>query len=147
MTVKKENINEYPLPPVIKDSMRQILIYFNNVEIVNSVHAKRVLEKGHPPVYYIPSNDIRIEYLVPATNHSFCEWKGEASYYHVKVNEKEARYACWYYPNPTPEFITIKDYIAFYPQKMDACYIDDERVKPETGKYYGGWITKDIIMP
>ncbi len=88
-----------------------------------------------------------MEYLSPADNHTFCEWKGEASYYHLTIEKKQARYACWYYPEPVRDFLSIKNYIAFYPQKMDACYLDDELVTPEPGKFYGGWITKDIVGP
>ncbi|MFI5144383.1 MAG: DUF427 domain-containing protein [Ignavibacteria bacterium] len=144
---KYKSILDYPLPPVLEKSYKTIRIVFNGVEIVNSQNAIRVLEKGHPPVYYIPAGDIKNEYLVPADNRSFCPWKGEASYYNVKIGDKEARYSCWHYPEPTPEFISIKNYIAFYPQKMDACYLDNEPVTPEPGKYYGGWITKDITVP
>ncbi len=142
-----ESIRDYPRPPRIEDSPKKIKVVFNNVEIAESGRTKRILEKGHPPVYYIPQEDVKMKYLTPADNHTFCEWKGEASYYHLSVEEKKVRYACWYYPDPVREFISIKNYIAFYPQKMDACYIDDERVTPEPGKFYGGWITIDIVGP
>lgn len=88
-----------------------------------------------------------MEFLTPAENHTFCEWKGEASYYHLTVGNKNVRYACWYYPDPVPAFNSLKNYIAFYPQKMDACYLDDELVTPQPGKFFGGWITKDIVRP
>jgi uncharacterized protein (DUF427 family) len=88
-----------------------------------------------------------MEYLFPAGNHSTCPWKGEASYFHLKIGDKEVRYACWYYPDPTPAFIAIKNYIAFYPRKMDACYLDGELVTPEPGKFYGGRITKEVTVP
>lgn len=144
---KYKSILDYPLPPVPENFYKNVRIIFNGIEIANSKKAIRVLEKGHPPVYYISNDNVKMEYLVPAENHSTCPWKGEASYYHVKIGDKEARYACWYYPEPVPEFISIKNYIAFYPRKMDACYINDELVTPEPGKFYGGWITKDITVP
>ncbi len=53
----------------------------------------------------------------------------------------------WFYPRPTAEFASIKDYVAFYPSKMDACIVDDEQVQAQPGDFYGGWITHDIVGP
>jgi hypothetical protein len=41
----------------------------------------------------------------------------------------------------------LRDYLAFYPSRVDACFVDDERVRPQTGDFYGGWITSNIIGP
>jgi uncharacterized protein (DUF427 family) len=143
----EESVWDYPRPPRFEKFSKRIRIIFNGVEIVNSVSAIRVLETSHPPVYYIPPADVKTEYLSPAENHTFCEWKGDASYYHLRVGDKTARYACWYYPSPVKAFAELKDHMAFYAQKMDACYVDDELVTPQPGKFYGGWITKGIIGP
>jgi uncharacterized protein (DUF427 family) len=88
-----------------------------------------------------------MEYLVRTTQGSFCEWKGRALYYTVVVGDKQATNAAWSYPSPTPAFATIQDYLAFYPHLMDACYVNDEQVKPQPGNFYGGWITNDIVGP
>ncbi|MEO0458694.1 MAG: hypothetical protein AAF152_19235 [Cyanobacteria bacterium P01_A01_bin.114] len=53
----------------------------------------------------------------------------------------------WAYANPVASFAALKDYLAFYPSRMDACYIDDERVKAQPGDFYGGWITENIVGP
>lgn len=143
----EESVWAYPRPPKIEDCIKLIKIIFNNVIIAETNHAKRVLETSHPPVYYIPPEDIKMNYLTPAENHSFCEWKGEANYYHLTVADKTVRYACWYYPAPIPKLAELKNYMAFYAGKMDACYIDDELVTPQPGKFYGGWITKNIVGP
>ena len=78
---------------------------------------------------------------------SFCEWKGIANYYSLKVRDKEVINVAWFYPNPTSEFAPIKNYVAFYATPMDACYVDGEKVTPQAGNLYGGWITKDLIGP
>jgi uncharacterized protein (DUF427 family) len=78
---------------------------------------------------------------------SWCEFKGNTHYYTVVVNEKETNNAAWYYPDPTPDFLALKDYVAFYPGPMDACYINSEKVEPQPGGFYGGWITKNIVGP
>ncbi len=143
----QESVWDYPRPPRIENCSKNISVIFNGVEIVNSSNAKRVLETSNPPVYYMPQDDVKMEYLSPADNHTFCEWKGEADYFHLTVGDKTARYACWYYPNPVAKFAELKGYLAFYAQKMEACYVGGELVTPQPGKFYGGWITKDIVGP
>jgi uncharacterized protein (DUF427 family) len=106
-----------------------------------------VLETSHPPVYYIPPADIKMEYLRPTGRQSWCEWKGRAGYYTVDVAGKQADNAAWTYPDPTAGFEAIKNYVAFYPGKMDACYVDGEQVQAQAGDFYGGWITNDIVGP
>lgn len=143
----EESVWDYPRPPRIEDFNGHIKIIFNGEVIAETRRAKRVLETSHPPVYYIHPDDVKKEYLEPAENHSFCEWKGEASYFHLNVKDKQARYACWYYTDPVPGFAGLKDHMAFYAQKMDECYVNGEKVTPQPGKFYGGWITKNIVGP
>ena len=87
-------------------------------------------------------------HLIQVPNYrTLCEWKGAAVYFTVQVEEKRAVRAAWSYPNPTPGFTDIKDFIAFYPQQMDACLVDGEKVRPQPGQFYGGWITRNIVGP
>jgi uncharacterized protein (DUF427 family) len=143
----QESVWDYPRPPRLEDSPKHIKIVFNGVTIADTQRAKRVLETSHPPVYYIPPEDIKMEYLSRTTQGSFCEWKGGAIYYTVVVGDKQAGNAAWSYPSPTPSFASIKDYLAFYPSRMEACYVNDEQVQAQPGDFYGGWITKDIVGP
>ena len=144
----QESVWDYPRPPRLERSPKQVKIVFNEVTIADSRASYRVLETSHPPVYYIPPEDIQMQCLEPVIAHrSFCEWKGLAGYYNLMVNDKQVINAAWYYPQPTAEFVPIKDYLAFYPSKMDACYIDGELVKAQAGDFYGGWITSDIVGP
>jgi uncharacterized protein (DUF427 family) len=122
-------------------------VVFADREIVTSQRSIRVLETSHPPVYYLPPDDIQPGVLVPAERQSLCEWKGVARYYHVVVEGYSADNAAWCYPQPTPEFEAIRDYVAFYAHLMDACYVDDERVQAQRGGFYGGWITSQIEGP
>jgi len=98
-------------------------------------------------VYYIPPQDIQMAYLVQTQQTTWCERKGRAAYYTVVVDEQQAENTAWSYPEPTPPFVALKEHVAFYPQKMDACYVDGERVTPQPGGFYGGWITSDIVGP
>jgi uncharacterized protein (DUF427 family) len=143
----REFVWEYPRPPRLELSNKHISIVFNGVEIAKSDRAQRVLETSHPPVYYLPPSDIQMEYLQPTSQQSFCEWKGLANYYNLTVGERQVINAGWSYFEPTFEFSAIANYIAFYAGKMDACYVDGEKVIPQPGGFYGGWITKNLVGP
>ena len=144
----QESVWDYPRPPRLEASTKQIKVVLNRVTIADSCNTYRVLETSHPPVYYIPPEDIQMQYLQPvASSRSFCEWKGLAGYYNLLVGDRQVINAAWYYPQPTTEFMSIKNYLAFYPSKMDACYVDGEPVKAQAGDFYGGWITQNIVGP
>jgi uncharacterized protein (DUF427 family) len=120
---------------------------FNGVTIARTRRAQRVLETSHPPVYYIPPEDIRMVHLVEVSGSTWCEWKGRASYYDVIVGDSRAERAAWTYHEPREGFEAIQDYVAFYPGPMDLCTVDGERVTPQPGGFYGGWITSDVAGP
>jgi uncharacterized protein (DUF427 family) len=143
----QESVWDYPRPPRIEDVNKRIVIIFNDIRIVETNGAKRVLETSHPPVYYIPPRDIRKGVLIPVSGKSFCEWKGEAAYHDVSAGKKRAERAAWSYPKPSARFSAIQGYVAFYAHLMDACFVDGERVQPQPGHFYGGWITSDIVGP
>lgn len=143
----QESVWDYPRPPRLEDTTKHIQIIFNEVVLADTYNAKRVLETSHPPVYYIPPSDIKIEHLIVTPHGSWCEWKGRADYYTVVVGDKRVENAAWFYPDPVPDFASIKDYAAFYPHLMDACYVNGEQVQPQPGDFYGGWITSDIVGP
>ena len=143
----QESVWAYPRPPCVEDSTKHIKVVFNNLVIANTHRAKRMLETSSPPVYYIPPEDINMGHLKETQRNTICEWKGVASYYTVIVGDRQAENAAWFYPNPTSGYTSSKNYVAFYPQKMDACYVDDELVKPQPGNFYGGWITSDFVGP
>jgi uncharacterized protein (DUF427 family) len=143
----QESVWDYPRPPALEHSKKQIRIEFGGEIIADTTDAKRVLETSHPPVYYLPPEDINMDYLEEISGSSYCEWKGQAHYYDVVVGDKRAQKAAWSYANPNQRFAAIKDHIAFYPHKMDACYVDDEQARAQEGSFYGGWITDDIVGP
>jgi uncharacterized protein (DUF427 family) len=143
----QESVWDYPRPPRLEASSKTIKVFFNGILLAQTQKSYRVLETSHPPVYYIPPTDIKMEYLNRTEKHSYCEWKGIASYYTITVENKTSENAAWYYSDPTPNFAPIKDHVAFYPSRMEACYIDDEPVTAQAGDFYGGWITKDIVGP
>lgn len=143
----QESVWDYPRPPRVERTSKHIQVEFDGTIIADSYRAWRVLETSHPPVYYIPTDDIKMECLTQTPRASYCEWKGQAIYYTVSVGDKQVTDAAWAYPRPTAGFARIKDYVAFYPQLMDGCTVDGEVVQPQPGGFYGGWITRDIVGP
>jgi uncharacterized protein (DUF427 family) len=143
----QESVWDYPRPPRVEPSSKHVVVVFNGVTIAETNRAIRVLETSHPPVYYIPPADVDPQFLREATQHTYCEFKGTASYYSVVVNGKKQMNAAWYYPDPAPGYESIAGYIAFYPHHMDACFVDDEKVLQQAGYFYGGWITSEIVGP
>lgn len=143
----QESVWDYPRPPRVEDSKRRVRVIFNGVTIADSERAKRVLETSHPPTYYIPAEDVKMEYLASTQRTTWCEWKGRARYYTVAVGGRTAREAAWAYPEPAAGYGAIQDHLAFYAQAMDACYVGDEQVQAQPGGFYGGWITEDILGP
>jgi uncharacterized protein (DUF427 family) len=143
----QESVWDYPRPPRLEDTDRRVKVVFGDVTLAYTTRAKRVLETSHPPVYYIPPEDIRMEHLTPAEGTTFCEWKGQAQYWDIATDERREDRAAWSYPEPTSSFENLKDYVAFYPSKMDTCWIDGEKVGTQEGDFYGGWVTSEIVGP
>ncbi len=141
----QESVWDYPRPPKVEPSSKLVRVIFNEQRIAQTHNAKRVLETSHPPVYYIPAEDVSMGFIVKSDHKTWCEFKGKASYCHIKVGDKLIRNAAWYYEECT--FSELNGHFAFYPSKMDACYVDEEKVQAQEGDFYGGWITKDIVGP
>ncbi len=118
--------------------------------IADTRSAWRVLETSQPPAYYLPPGDVATEFLRPAELRTFCEWKGVASYFDLVIPDSggpDVEAAAWCYPDPNPAFAAIRDHLAFYPQKVDACFVDGERVEANDGGFYGGWINSWVVGP
>ena len=143
-----ERVADYPRPPRVEPVPERIRVVFGGTTVADSTRAHRVLETTHPPVYYIPREDVVASALAPSTGGTtFCEWKGSASYLDVVAGGQHAERAAWTYPEPAPGFEPIRDAVAFYCAPMDACFVGDERATPQPGGFYGGWVTGAIEGP
>jgi uncharacterized protein (DUF427 family) len=143
----QESVWDYPRPPRLEDSSDDIQIVFQGIVIARTQQAKRVLETSHPPVYYIPPADIRMEYLTATSRQTYCEFKGKASYYTIRMDSASVPNGAWYYVHPSKGYEGLAHYVAFYPGSMDACYVNGEKVQAQPGDFYGGWITSKIVGP
>ncbi len=143
----EESVWDYPRPPALERVTKRIRIVFNGQVIADSTSAWRVLETSHPPVYYLPPSDLRLEHLERAAGMSWCEWKGVAQYWTVRVGDAAAERVGWSYPDPVARFEALRDHIAFYAGPMDSCTVDGVEVEPQPGGFYGGWITPEIRGP
>lgn len=143
----RESVWDYPRPPALEACPRHIEIIINGQTLADTRNSYRVLETSHPPVYYLPAKDIAMDRLKKTQGGSFCEWKGYASYFTYFSCGVEIADLAWCYSRPTQRFEAIRDHLAFYAHKTECCYVDGEKVKPQEGTFYGGWITKDIVGP
>ena len=143
----QESVWDYPRPPAVEDVSKHVRVVFNGEVIADTNRAKRVLETSHPPSYYIPKEDINLDALSKTERTTMCEFKGRAAYWTVRVGGEEVANAGWSYPNPVKGYEALKDHITFYPSRVEACFVGDERVQAQEGDFYGGWITSDIVGP
>jgi uncharacterized protein (DUF427 family) len=88
--------------------------------VAESVAALRLEEKGYPPVYYLPRDDVDMSLLVRTTHYSYCPYKGDCTYYSIPIGGSKSDYAVWTYQTPYPAVAEIKEHLAFYPSRVDA---------------------------
>ncbi|AQP43588.1 DUF427 domain-containing protein [Tessaracoccus flavus] len=143
----QESVWDYPRPPTLRRCSLPIEVILGGEIVFRGNESLQVLETSHPPTYYLPRSGFVPGALTPAPGGSFCEWKGAAKYLDVHGGEATASAAAWYYPTPTAGFADLVDHVALYPGAMDACFVDGERVIPQPGGFYGGWITSSVAGP
>lgn len=143
----QESVWDYPRPPRIEQVPARVRVEFGGRVIAETVKALRVCETSSPPGYYIPPSDVDVSCLSLGERTSFCEWKGVARYWAVQTSDRVAKDSAWSYPDPDAGFEAIQNYFAFYPRRMDACYVGHDRAAPQPGFYYGGWVTPNLVGP
>ena len=143
----QESVWSYPRPPVVVATDRHVLVRLGGRVVCETRRALRLLETSHPPTWYLPRADFVEGSLRDAPGSSFCEWKGKAAYLDVVAGADVAAAAAWTYPEPAVEFARLADHVALYAAAMDGCFVDGERVQPQPGDFYGGWITRDVVGP
>jgi uncharacterized protein (DUF427 family) len=115
----QESVWDYPRPPRLERSGRHVLVRLGGEVVAETRRAWRVLETSHPPVFYVPAEDVRAGSLSASGRRSWCEFKGAAAYWTVTGDGVVRADAAWSYPRPSPGFEAMADAVAFYPAAMD----------------------------
>ena len=146
---EQESVWDYPRPPRLEPTGRHLRVVHSGVVIADTQRGLRILETSHPPVYYLPAQDVAMEWLrSSAQRGTFCEFKGVARYWDLVLPGKAAvPAAAWSYAEPSAPYAALKDYLAFYANKVDECWVDEEQVIAQPGSFYGGWITSHVCGP
>lgn len=140
----QESVWDYPRPPAVVHDSRSVEVKDGDRLVARTSRSIRVLETASPPTFYVPPGDVDFEKLVAVDLRTVCEWKGAATYW--ALEEDPGTPVAWAYPRPRARFDAIRDYVAFYPAML-ACFVDGERVTPQPGRFYGGWVTTEIVGP
>lgn len=143
----QESVWDYPRPPIVVPTPQRVRVVHGGRVVADTTAALRVLETSQPPAFYLPRTDIDGDLLVPSGGRSLCEWKGMASYWSLLIDGTLTPDVAWSYEHPTPSFTSITGHLAFYAQRVDECWVGDERVAPNPGNFYGGWITSSVVGP
>lgn len=143
----QESVWDYPRPPRLQPTSEQLRVLVGQTVLAETSAGFRVLETSHPPVYYFPPDDVDFRLLLPEAGQTFCEFKGVASYFSLVAGDRRVERVGWTYRQPTEQFAGLRDHVAFYPSKVDACYVDEELAIAQPGDFYGGWITSKVVGP
>jgi uncharacterized protein (DUF427 family) len=143
----QESVWSYPRPPSAEVTGRRVVVEVGGGSVADTTRAIRVCETSHPPVYYVPRDDIADGVLERAEGGSWCEWKGAATYWDVVVDGRRLSAAGWSYERPSPGYEHLAGAVAFYPGRVDRASVDGETVRPQPGDFYGGWVTDEVVGP
>jgi uncharacterized protein (DUF427 family) len=143
-----ESVWDFPRPPAVRACPARVRVQVAGHLLADSEHALQVLETSHPPTVYVPPADVDLERLTDsAARGTWCEFKGAARYHDALVDGRRIAQVGWSYPEPTPAYAVLRDHIAFYPGRVDAAWLGEERVAAQDGDFYGGWITSAVTGP
>ncbi len=140
-----ESVWDYPRPPRIEMINWPLKVEHEAQVLAATDSGIRVLETSHPPCFYFPPDSVDFSRLLSSDTRTFCEWKGQARYWHLQGESGLIRDACWAYPDPVDA--RLRDHVSFYAGRVAACFVAGERVKPQEGDFYGGWILSWVSGP
>jgi len=112
----------------LEGSPRRVRAVVGGMTIADSTGVKLLYETGHLPIYYFPLSDVRLDLMERSAKRTHCPYKGDASYWTMKIGDRVVEDALWSYEDPIPERADIKGYGAFYWNKMDSWYEEDDEV-------------------
>lgn len=147
----QESVWDYPRPPAVEAVTDRLRVDFAGATIAETTEGRRIVETASAPVYYFPPKCVDVQKLVRTTRSTFCEWKGACVYFDIVDGGRKAPEAAYCYPDPLDDlgqgYAEVAGWYAFYPARVDACYVGDEQAAPQPGGYYAGWVTSKITGP
>ena len=120
----QESAWDYPLTPSAEVTSRRVVVELGGRVLAETRRAVRVCETSHPPVYYVPREDVTDGVLEPGRGASVCEWKGAATYWDAVVGDRRVEAVGWSYEHPTAGYELLRGAVAFYPAKVDRALVD-----------------------
>jgi uncharacterized protein (DUF427 family) len=111
-----------------EDSPRRVRATFGGETVVDSRGAKLLHEGTHLPAYYFPEEDVRMDLLEPTDHSTHCPYKGDASYWSLRLDGRTVENAAWTYREPLEGAPPLSGYVAFYWDKLDEWFEEDEQV-------------------
>ncbi|QFU76772.1 DUF427 domain-containing protein [Halioglobus maricola] len=141
----QESVWDYPRPPALVPCDALVEVFDVSLLLASTTCSLRILETASPPTFYLPPDAVDWSQLVEVQGSSFCEWKGAATYWSL-ANDPGGPMVGWSYEQPSSSFAAIMGYTSFYPRLLK-CHVDGERVQPQPGGFYGGWITSKVAGP
>lgn len=107
-------------PITIAPNGKRVRVIFAGKVIADTQRALTLREATYPPMHYIPRDDVDMRRLMPTDHHSYCPYKGDASYFSIRTDGGSAENAVWSYQQPYPAVKDIAAYLCFYPNRVDA---------------------------
>lgn len=142
-----ESVWDYPRPPRLEPTEERVVVEHRGVTLCDTRGGFRVLETSHPPTYYLPREDFRVDLLEPVAGTTVCEFKGVAHYADLVIDGTRVPRLVWWYPEPSRGFESLAHCVALYPGRVDHCIVEGETVVAQEGDFYGGWITSRVSGP
>jgi len=147
----EESVWAFPRPPELRSAPDVARVVHGGEEIARSDQAMRMVETAGAPVYLFPPDDVRMDLLRVNDHVTVCEWKGAAVHYDLVMPGGRVTDVAFCYPDPLDDlgqrYERIAGWLAFYPARVDQCFVGEERVRPQPGGYYAGWVTDALKGP
>ncbi|GES43334.1 uncharacterized protein (DUF427 family) [Rhizobium sp. ERR 922] len=107
-------------PITIEEKQAHVIVSVAGKVIADTHEALSLKEASYPAVIYIPRRDVDMSSLEKTSHETYCPYKGECSYYSIPAGGERSVNAIWSYENPYPSVSRIKDYMAFYADRVDS---------------------------
>ena len=123
MNIKPIKIPGLDHPITITPARERITVTVAGRRVVDTREALTLKEASYPPVYYIPRKDVDMTQLRRTSHQTYCPYKGACAHYSIPAGGERSVNAVWTYEAPYPAVSEIQEYLAFYPDRVEAIQI------------------------